>query len=67
MVIAQLSHFWESAVTTYSSTAATEEDKARALDRIAEALRTPLRVEHLDDLLAALAGVTGRSTWYAAG
>jgi Ser/Thr protein kinase RdoA (MazF antagonist) len=59
MVIAQFGHFWESAVATYVSAESTDEDKARALDRIAEAVRTPLRVEHLDDVLAALAGVTG--------
>lgn len=55
MVIAQFGHFWESAVTSFSAPGATEEEKARSLDRIAESLQTPLRVDHLDEILEAIA------------
>jgi hypothetical protein len=40
MVIAQFSHFWESAITAYLSTN-TAQDKAHSLDRIAELLNPP--------------------------
>jgi hypothetical protein len=42
MVIAQFSHFWESAITAYLSTSAADV-KAHSLDRIAELLNPPLR------------------------
>ena len=50
MVIAQFGHFWESAITAYLSTSAAEV-KAHSLDRIAELLNLPLRVEHLEEML----------------
>jgi Ser/Thr protein kinase RdoA (MazF antagonist) len=51
MVIAQFGHFWESAVRGYLAADAGGEDQARSLDRVAELLRTPLRVEHIDEVL----------------
>ena len=51
MVIAQFGHFWEQAVSAYLSPTATEELKRHSLGRIGEALNTPLRVEHIDELL----------------
>jgi aminoglycoside phosphotransferase (APT) family kinase protein len=54
MVIAQLSHFWESAITTYLSSNAAE-DKAHSLDRITELLNPPLRVAHLEEMLDTIA------------
>ena len=56
MVIAQFSHFWESAITVYLSTAA-EEDKAHSLDRIAELLNPSLRVADLEEMLDTIASV----------
>jgi aminoglycoside phosphotransferase (APT) family kinase protein len=56
MVIAQFSHFWESAITTYLSTSAAE-IKAHSLDRIAELLNPPLRMEHLEEMLDTLASI----------
>ena len=54
MVIAQFGHFWESAVATYAAVDATDADRQRSSDRVAEAVRTPLRVEHLDEVLDAI-------------
>jgi hypothetical protein len=56
MVIAQFSHFWESAITAYLSTNAAE-DKAHSLDRIAELLNPPLRGTHLEEMLDTIASV----------
>jgi aminoglycoside phosphotransferase (APT) family kinase protein len=56
MVIAQFSHFWELAITTYLSTSAAEV-KAHSLDRIAELLNPQLRVEHLEEMLDTIASV----------
>jgi len=56
MVIAQFSHFWESAIITYLSTGAAE-IKAHNLDRIAELLNPPLRIEHLEEMLDTIAAV----------
>jgi aminoglycoside phosphotransferase (APT) family kinase protein len=56
MVIAQFSHFWESAITAYLSTGAAEV-KAHSLDRIAELLNPPLRVEHLGEMLDTIAPI----------
>jgi hypothetical protein len=56
MVIAQFSHFWESAITAYLSTNAAE-DKAHSLDRIAELLNPPLRLTHLEEMLDTIASV----------
>ncbi len=57
MVIAQFGHFWESAVTSYTAPGATEEEKTRSVDRVAELLSLPLRVEHLEEILDAIAGI----------
>jgi len=51
MVIAQFGHFWEQAVSAYVSPTATDEVRSHSLGRIDEALSTPLRVEHIDELL----------------
>jgi len=56
MVIAQFSHFWESAITTYLSSNAAE-DKAHSLDRGAELLHPPLRVAHLEEMLDTIASI----------
>jgi hypothetical protein len=56
MVIAQFSHFWESAITAYLSTNAAEV-KAHSLDRIAELLNLSLRVEHLEEMLDTIASI----------
>ena len=56
MVIAQFGHFWESAITAYLSTSAAEV-KAHSLDRIAELLNLPLRVEHLEEMLDTIASI----------
>jgi thiamine kinase-like enzyme len=54
MVIAQFSHFWESAITAYLSTSAANL-QAHSLDRIAELLNPPLRVAHLEEMLDTIA------------
>jgi thiamine kinase-like enzyme len=54
MVIAQFGHFWESAITAYLTTDASEE-RAHSLDRIAELLNPPLRVTHLEEMLDTIA------------
>jgi aminoglycoside phosphotransferase (APT) family kinase protein len=56
MVIAQFSHFWELAITTYLSTSAAEV-KGHSLDRIAELLNLQLRVEHLEEMLDTIATI----------
>jgi Ser/Thr protein kinase RdoA (MazF antagonist) len=56
MVIAQFSHFWESAITTYLSSKAAE-DKAHSLDRIAELPHPPLRVAHFEEMLDTIASI----------
>ena len=56
MVIAQFSHFWESALTAYLATDA-EEDKAHSLERIAELLNPPLRVADLEEMLDTIASI----------
>jgi hypothetical protein len=56
MVIAQFSHFWELAITTYLSTSAAEV-KAHSLDRIAELLNLQLRVEHFGEMLDTIASI----------
>jgi len=56
MVIAQFSHFWESAITAYLSTNAAEV-KAHSLDRIAELLKPSLRVAHLEEMLDTIASI----------
>jgi hypothetical protein len=56
MVIAQFNHFWESAITTYLSTS-TAEIKAHSLDRIAELLNPPLRIEHLEEMLDTIVSI----------
>ena len=56
MVIAQFSHFWESAITAYLSTSAAEV-KAHSIDRIAELLNLRLRVEHLEEMLDTIASI----------
>ena len=56
MVIAQFSHFWESAITAYVATNAAEA-KAHSLDRIAELLSPPLRVAHLEEMLDTIASI----------
>ncbi|HEY5846603.1 MAG TPA: phosphotransferase [Microlunatus sp.] len=62
MVIAQFGHFWETAVATYAAADATDADRQLSSDRVAEAVRTPLRVEHLDEVLDAIGSVAGRAT-----
>jgi Ser/Thr protein kinase RdoA (MazF antagonist) len=57
MVIAQFGHFWESAVRAYVSPNATGGDKAHSLDRVAELLTTPLRVDHIEEMLDTVAFV----------
>jgi Ser/Thr protein kinase RdoA (MazF antagonist) len=56
MVIAQFSHFWESAIAAYLSTSAADV-KAHSLDRIAELLNPPLRVAHLEEMLDTIASI----------
>jgi Ser/Thr protein kinase RdoA (MazF antagonist) len=56
MVIAQFGHFWESAITAYLSTSGAEV-KAHSLDRIADLLNPPLRVEHLEEMLDTIASI----------
>jgi Ser/Thr protein kinase RdoA (MazF antagonist) len=56
MVIAQFGHFWESAITAYLSTSAAA-IKAHSLDRIAEFLNPPLRIEHLEEMLDTIASI----------
>jgi thiamine kinase-like enzyme len=56
MVIAQFSHFWESAITAYLSTGAADV-KAHSLDRIAELLNPPLRVAHLEEMLDTITAI----------
>ena len=56
MVIAQFSHFWDSAITAYLSTSAADV-KAHSLDRIAELLNPPLRVAHLEEMLDTITAV----------
>jgi Ser/Thr protein kinase RdoA (MazF antagonist) len=51
MVIAQFGHFWEKAVAAYLAPGATIDDRAHSLERIAEGLRTPLRVDDIDAML----------------
>ena len=51
MVIAQFGHFWESAVERYLTPNAAEEDRAHSLERIAELLTMPLRVQDLEEML----------------
>jgi Ser/Thr protein kinase RdoA (MazF antagonist) len=57
MVIAQFSHFWESAIIAYLATNAAEAAKAHSLDRIAELLSPPLRVAHLEEMLDTIASI----------
>ncbi|MBA3528580.1 MAG: aminoglycoside phosphotransferase family protein [Propionibacteriaceae bacterium] len=57
MVIVQFGHFWESAVKVFTSPNTTEEGKAHNLDRMAELLDLPLRVEYLEELLDTVAAV----------
>jgi Ser/Thr protein kinase RdoA (MazF antagonist) len=56
MVIAQFGHFWELAITNYLA-ANVSEDKAHNLDRIAELLKEPLRVTHLEEMLDTITSV----------
>jgi hypothetical protein len=50
MVIAQFSHFWESAVTAYLAPKSSE-DQAHSLDRIAMLLDPPLHIADIEELL----------------
>jgi Phosphotransferase enzyme family len=54
MVIAQFGHFWESAVGTYVSPNATDDQRAHSMDRIAELLSPPLRPHHIEETLVTL-------------
>jgi Ser/Thr protein kinase RdoA (MazF antagonist) len=54
MVIAQFGHFWESAVRTYASPEATDEQRAHSVDRVAELLGLPLRPRHIEEMLDTL-------------
>jgi Ser/Thr protein kinase RdoA (MazF antagonist) len=56
MVIAQFSHFWESAIPGYLSTDDVE-SRSHNLDRIAELLDPPLRTTHLEEMLDAIQSV----------
>ncbi len=51
MVIAQFGHFWQKDVEAYLAPDASEATKAHSLGRIAEALASPLRLEHIDAVL----------------
>lgn len=51
MVIAQFGHFWEKSVTAYLTPGAPDEDRAHCLERIAESLLTPLRIDDIDAVL----------------
>ncbi len=55
MVIAQFSHFWESAILGYIST--NDAESRSHNHRIAELLDPPLRVTHLEEMLDATASV----------
>jgi Ser/Thr protein kinase RdoA (MazF antagonist) len=57
MVIAQFGHFWEQSVAAYVAPGASEEIRNHSLGRIDEGLSTPLRVEHMDQVLDWVAGV----------
>jgi Ser/Thr protein kinase RdoA (MazF antagonist) len=56
MVIAQFGHFWEQAVAAYLALDASDDVKAHSLGRIDESLSTPLRIEHIDQVLDWVAG-----------
>jgi aminoglycoside phosphotransferase (APT) family kinase protein len=56
MVIAQFSHFWESAILGYISTDDVE-SRSHNLDRIAELLDPPLRTTHLEEMLDVIESV----------
>jgi Ser/Thr protein kinase RdoA (MazF antagonist) len=51
MVIAQFGHFWETAVESYLAPDASEAAKSHSLERIAELLESPLRLENIDAVL----------------
>lgn len=51
MVIAQFGHFWEKAIVAWLAPEASAEERRHSLERIDEALSTPLRVEDIDALL----------------
>jgi Ser/Thr protein kinase RdoA (MazF antagonist) len=51
MVIAQFGHLLAKSAAAYLAPAATADDRAHSLERIAESLGTPLRVEHIDAVL----------------
>lgn len=51
MVIAQFGHFWEKAVTAYLAPVSSPEERAHSLERVEQALNTPLRLEHIDAML----------------
>jgi hypothetical protein len=51
MVIAQFGHLLDKSVTAYLAPRASDEDRAHSLERIAESLDTPLRIEHIDAIL----------------
>jgi Ser/Thr protein kinase RdoA (MazF antagonist) len=57
MVIAQFGHFWQQSVTTYLDPDTADDVKAHSLGRIHESLSTPLRVDHIDQVLDWVAGV----------
>lgn len=51
MVIAQFGHFWEQEVSRYVAAEASADVRDHSIGRIDEALRTPLRIEHIDAVL----------------
>jgi hypothetical protein len=57
MVIAQFGHFWEQAVDAYVAPGASADVRAHSIGRIEDSLSTPLRVEHIDQVLDWIAGV----------
>ena len=48
MVIAQFGHFWEQAIVAWLAPGASDEDRHHSLERIDEALNTPLRIQDID-------------------
>ncbi|MCW2805534.1 MAG: aminoglycoside phosphotransferase [Propionibacteriaceae bacterium] len=57
MVIAQFGHFWESAVAAYLSPNASADLRAHSIERANMLLSQPLRLDHIDNTLDAVAGI----------
>ena len=56
MLIAQFGHFFESAAQEWLDPESFEEDRQHAISRFDELFATPLRLDHIDELLDAVSG-----------